>query len=250
MPRKKPETQTPDTAETPAEATTLEAEPQGTLDPQIQQLLEQNERLTRQIVEMAAKNQQLGAALQGVHAQSRALPQATEPTCEVVCVAGCSVSFRITDSKGNPKDVFLPGRGSRYTLTHEQVRELKEVDENLFEGTQPLLMVSGEEQGEANPNAVASIPRFLAGLGLSAIQDRIQAIDNVPLLYEIYHHIESTRFVTTDERGAPLFHEEDGVKIPTIREVPIEPRVALIEQEVARRVQELTGVRLSIDSGE
>jgi hypothetical protein len=210
-------------------------------------LLEQNAKLMEQLQVINEKNAQLMAALQDARI-SHAVVESEDNMVEVINVAGASVSFSVTDSRGNAKDVFLPAYNSKYKLYPEQVDELRERDSSIFEGDAPLLAVVGME--EANPNVIINFKKFCKDLDVDDIAERITAIESVPLLFNLYHYIESLRFVSEDAQGNPLFTEENGVKVPHLKEVQLEPKMVMIETAVIRRAQELSGIRLSMDGGE
>lgn len=192
-------------------------------------------------VDAAALMQAIVAAQ---HAQQHATGAKEERSYKAINAKSVTLGLQIPDPRtGEIRIHLLERKGDFVMLTKEQLTEMQARSPHLFRDG--LLAVP--DLLEANPNTILDFEAFIETLAFDDIGPRIEAITDLGTLWALFHHIESQRFITHDEKGNPLIEGRDRDAQFVVKEVRLDTKRAALELEVKRRIEALTPVKVNLD---
>lgn len=195
----------------------------GDKDALITRLIEQNERL-----------------MELLHAT--AIPREGTPEALVTVAnrCGAALGFSVTDVTGRPRIISLQTRHATTQISPAQLGEAKEKYPHYFENG--WVEVVGEETG--TPNLIPDLDAFLASLSSAEVRPRIEAITSVTTLTDLFHRLESLRY----ERASVKEGSGEEATLVLKEKDDVDPFLITVQLAVQKRLQALTGVRVSLDS--
>lgn len=193
------------------------------------------------IADLERKLEQVTAALLASRANMNSAAE-EDPHFDLVNLIGANFVVKVQDRHGHERSFRLRGRGDKHPVTAEEFDYLRDKNPDLFEKG----YLSAPDLMEENPNVIHDIAS-LAELPMDEISDRIMAITERSILFQIFNWVENQRFVSTDENGRPLLDEEGA---PRLEELDLSPNLIALENAVRRRMATIARINTSPDGAE
>lgn len=169
-------------------------------------------------------------------------PVTEEQKYRVVNGKALRVAFECADPRtGQMKQYALPKQNDFVMLSLAEIRNLQQQFPSFFE--EGYLVVP--ELDSMGANAILDFEKFIASIKYTEVDERIAEISSLNTLYGIFNHIESQRFVTTDEHGRPLTEGPDNTL--TVKEVKLPALKDAISRAVKFRIESMSDVRVNLD---